>query len=78
MFRPVDFMMNAKVTNKQTKISFVPSLSSSYDCHEIMPYFFMNLEFYSIYGMKIVQRKKLVLGKDQVFNLGKYSSYFSL
>lgn len=34
MFRPVDFMIHAKVTTKLTKISFMPSLSNSYDCHE--------------------------------------------
>lgn len=31
-------MINTKVTNKLTKISFVPSLSNSYDCHEITPF----------------------------------------
>lgn len=65
MFRPVDFMINARVTNKLTKISFVPSLCNSYDYHEITPHL---LEYIWHENCK---KKKVSVGEGSGVQSGK-------
>lgn len=73
MFRPVDFMINAKVTNKLTKISVEPSLSNSYGCQEVTPHLFINLE--DIWHENCI-KKKVSAGEGSGVQSGKMQFLF--